>query len=98
MDLIVILLLILVVLILNNNNYEGFEDCEYRGQRKGSMCKEKWGLRNCYPWKPMEKFNQILSSKKFKEVKGYYSNPYSYDLGYETDETDPKGVNSTFFS
>ncbi len=98
MDLIDILLLVLVVLILNNYKYEGFEDCEYRGQRKGSMCKEKWGLPNCNPWKPIEKLKEILSSKKVKEVKGYYSNPYSYDLGYETEETDPKGVNSTFFS
>ena len=98
MDLIVILLLVLVVLILNNNNYEGFEDCEYRSQRKGSMCKEKWGLPNCKPWKPIEKLKNILSSKKVQNVKSYYSNPYSYDLGYTTDETEPRGVNSTFFS
>ena len=97
MDLIVILLL-LVVLILNNNKYEGFEGCEYREQRKGTMGKEKWGVPNCNPWKPIDKLKDILSSKKVKNVQSYYSNPYSYELGYGSDETDPKGVNSTFFS
>tara|TARA_B100000401_G_C52553682_1_gene599792 strand:- start:142 stop:435 length:294 start_codon:yes stop_codon:yes gene_type:complete len=97
MWLINIVLIVLIVLILNNN-YEGFQSCDYRGQEKGRMCQKKWGKPKCNLWSPIPELKKILSKVTGGQMRGYYSNPYFYELGYESKTDEPKGVNSTFFS
>tara|TARA_B100001123_G_C15319020_1_gene1027253 strand:+ start:14 stop:331 length:318 start_codon:yes stop_codon:yes gene_type:complete len=79
---------------------EGFE-CNYRKKENGKMCNEKWGEPKCNDWKKNKKMKKYETLPHTNILKGYYSNPYMYEIDYETEEDSlliPKGVHSSFFS
>ena len=101
MSLIILLLILILVLILNKNRYEGFEGCNYRKKGTGKMCNEKWGEPKCNDWKKNQQMKKYEKLPHTNILKGYYSNPYMYEIDYETEEDSlliPKGVHSSFFS
>ena len=87
-----------------NTNIEGFQ-CDFRKKHNGKMCNEKWGEPKCGNWKKNPKIKEFEESKQTNILKGYYKNPYMYEIDYEEEEKDkenneinlPKGIHSSFF-